>query len=270
MRLSDYFARIGFALDARPDLATLSALHQAHLGAIAFENLDVQLGRPIDIGPEAVFDKLVRRRRGGWCYEQNGLMAWALGEIGFDVTRMSGGVMRERAGDAQMGNHLCLMVRLDQPYLVDVGFGGSLAEPLPIRPGERHDAPFLVGLSDTGDGYWRYAEGTGDGAFSFDFRAEPADEALLAAQCLSLQTDPASSFVQNLVVQKRSGARHVSLRGRVLSELGAGAPEPTVLESADALVATLDRVFGLDIPEAAGLWPAICARHEMVFGAGAG
>jgi N-hydroxyarylamine O-acetyltransferase len=268
MRLSDYFDRVGFVGDARPDLATLAALHRAHLGAIAFEDLDVQLGRPIDIGPEAVFDKLVRRQRGGWCYEQNGLMAWALGEIGFDVTRMSGGVMRERDGDAQMGNHLCLMVRLDQPYLVDVGFGGSLAEPLPIAPGERHDAPFQVGLSDADDGYWRFTEGTGEGLFSFDFRAEPADEALLAAHCQWLQTDPASSFVQNLVVQKRSGPRHASLRGRVLSELSAQAPEPTVLESADALVAALDQVFGLDVPEVAGLWPSICARHEELFGAG--
>src|SRR5580658_8831381 len=72
----------------------------------------------------------------GWCYELNGVMGWALQEIGFEVMRIGAGVMRVQAGDAQLGNHLCLLAYLDQPYLFDVGFGGSLAEPLPLRESE--------------------------------------------------------------------------------------------------------------------------------------
>jgi hypothetical protein len=85
-------------------------------------------------------------------------MEWALKEIGFEVMRISAGVMRVRAGDAQLGNHLCLLVCLDQPYLVDVGCGGSLAEPLPPSESERVDRPYHLGLSELDDGDWRFAK----------------------------------------------------------------------------------------------------------------
>jgi N-hydroxyarylamine O-acetyltransferase len=267
LELSAYLHRIRFDGGVRPDLATLRAVHRAHQYAIPFENLDVQLGRPVVLDLEANYDKIVRRRRGGWCYEMNGVMGWALEQMGFEVMRMSAGVMRVRAGDAQLGNHLCLLVRLDQPYLVDVGFGGSMAEPLPLRASEREDRPYRVGLSELDDGYWRFAEiahGDGD-AFSFDFRAAPADEALLARKCRFLQTDPASPFIQNLVVQRRTADTHISLRGRVLAAIHATRVDKKLLNSADELVAALRRSFDLDAPEAATLWPSICARHEALF-----
>jgi N-hydroxyarylamine O-acetyltransferase len=72
MDLQAYFDRIGFAGPARPDLATLRAIHRAHLLAVPYENLDVQLGRPVTLDPAHAFDKIVRRRRGGWCYEMKG------------------------------------------------------------------------------------------------------------------------------------------------------------------------------------------------------
>jgi N-hydroxyarylamine O-acetyltransferase len=267
LELSAYLHRIRFDGSVRPDLATLRAMHRAHQYAIPFENLDVLLRRPVALDLEANYDKIVCQRRGGWCYELNGVMGWALKEIGFEVVRMSAGVMRVQAGDAQLGNHLCLLVGLDQPYLVDVGFGGSLAEPLPLRASEREDRPYRLGLSEIGDSYWRYAEiahGDGD-AFSFDFRAAPADEALLARKCRFLQTDPASPFIQNLVVQRRTADTHLSLRGRVLAAIHATRVDKKLLDSADELVATLRDSFDLDTPEAATLWPSICARHETLF-----
>jgi N-hydroxyarylamine O-acetyltransferase len=189
LELSAYLHRIRFDGSVRPDLATLRAIHRAHQYAIPFENLDVLLRRPVVLDLEANYDKIVCRRRGGWCYEMNGVMGWALKEIGFEVMRMSAGVMRVQAGDAQLGNHLCLLVRLDQPYLVDVGFGGSLAEPLPLVASEREDRPYHLGLSELGDSYWRFAEIAhgDDDVFSFDFRAVPADEALLAGSASSFK-----------------------------------------------------------------------------------
>jgi N-hydroxyarylamine O-acetyltransferase len=264
--LPAYLHRIRFAGSVRPDLATLKAIHRAHQYAIPFENLDVQLRRPIVMDLEASYDKIVVRRRGGWCYEMNGVMGWALTEMGFDVMRLGAGVMRERAGDAQLGNHLCLLVGLEQPYLVDVGFGGSLAEPLPLRASERADRPYRLGLSELGQGYWRFAEVAHGDAFSFDFRVAAADEALLARKCRWLQTDPASPFIQNLVVQRRTADTHLSLRGRVLATIHATHVDKRSLNSEDELVATLRDSFGLDTPEAASLWPSICARHEALFG----
>lgn len=267
MELSAYLHRIDYDGSVRPDLATLRAVHRAHQYAIPFENLDVLLRRPVVLDLEANYDKIVCRQRGGWCYEMNGVMGWALKEIGFEVMRMSAGVMRVREGDAQLGNHLCLLVCLDQPYLVDVGFGGSLVEPLALRASEREDRPYRLGLSELGDDYWRFAEiahGDGD-AFSFDFRAGPADEALLARKCQFLQTDPASPFIQSLVVQRRTADTHLSLRGRVLAAIHAARVDKKLLNSADELVATLRDSFGLDTPEAATLWSSICARHEALF-----
>jgi N-hydroxyarylamine O-acetyltransferase len=174
--------------------------------------------------------------------------------------------MREQAGDAPMGNHLCLLVRLERVYVVDVGFGGSLATPLPLAACERVDAPYHLSLTEVDSGYWRFTERAHSAPFSFDFRAEPGDEALLAARCAFLQTDPQSPFVQNLVVQRRAGDTHLSLRGRVLTRTDTTAPTKTLLSSSDELVRVLRNTFDLDVPKAATLWPAICERHAALFG----
>jgi N-hydroxyarylamine O-acetyltransferase len=140
-----------------------------------------------------------------------------------------------------------------------------MIEPLPLTAMERDDSPYRLGLSEISDGYWRFQEVTHSGPFSFDFRAAPADEALFAQKCQRLQTDPASPFVQNLVVQRRSIDTHLSLLGRVLTTLHATHSERVLLNSADELVATLRNCFDLEVPEAATLWPSICARHDEVF-----
>lgn len=266
MQLSAYLQRIGYRGPLRPDLTSLHALQHAHLQSVPFENLDVQLGRAVCFDSAGIFDKIVQQRRGGWCYEQNGIFGWALQQIGFEVTRLCAGVMRERMGDGQLGNHLCLRVTLEQqPYLVDVGFGGSLLAPLPLRDGARDDAPFSVRLATTPDGYWRFTELLGEHPFSFDFQDAAADESLLAAKCDFQQTDPTSVFVQNLAVKQRVGNAYAVLRGRVLTINEGSRSERSMLDSPAALVAALHHWFALDVPEAATLWPRICARHAALF-----
>jgi len=266
VNLESYLARIAYTGDRTPNAATLRALMRAHVAAIPFENLDVQLGRAITGDFAAIFAKLVDNRRGGWCFEQNGLLGWALEELGFDVMRAAGGVMRVAMGDAVLGNHLALLVTLDRPWLVDAGFGGSLAEPIPLEPGAHRHAPYDLTLAEGEDGYWRYEERAHGNPFSFDFRAEPADPARLAAQQARLQTSPDSPFVQNLVVQRRIGDTHLSLRGRVFQVTDSEGVRESLIEDADALVATLRDRFALEIPEIAARWPAICERHRVLFG----
>jgi N-hydroxyarylamine O-acetyltransferase len=263
--LSTYLNRIGFHDTPKPNLPTLRALQHAHIHAVPFENLDVQLGRPVGFDIDALFDKIVNQRRGGWCYELNGLFGWALQAIGFSVERISAGVMREQFGDARLGNHLCLLVYIDQPYLVDVGFGGSLLWPLPLQQSEHDHSPYRITLTKIDAEFWRFSERTIGEPFSFDFRATKADEQLLATQCTALQSSLESMFVQNLTVQRRSGDGHLALRGRVLTTAQDQNKEKKVLGSAQELVTTLRDVFQLDLPEAAGLWPKICARHDAVF-----
>lgn len=264
--LDAYCARIGYAGPRAADLATLTALHRAHVLTIPFENLDVQFGSPPGQQGTAIFAKLVTARRGGWCYEQNGLFARALVSLGFAVTRLSAGVMRELRGEETMGSHLCLKVRIEGvDYLADVGFGSSQIEPLALSEHAWDAAPLAGRILRTPDGLWRFAIEAGPTPLSYDFSDEPADEALLARLCAFQGAHPDSIFVQNLVVQQRTADGHVMLRGKVLTETGPNGSETRELGSAEELVAVLRDRFTLDLPEAARLWPAIEERHAALF-----
>lgn len=267
MQLQPYLDRICYHGGVRPTLDVLAVLLQTHVCAIAFENLDVQLGRQVTIDVAAAYEKIVVNGRGGWCYEQNGLFGWALAQIGFDVTRVAASVMRQDRGDVADANHLCLLVRTvdsDATYLVDVGFGGSMIQPIELAEADHNQAPFRLGLTRLPDGYWRFWESIGGGEFSFDFMPEPASEVALQDKCAFLQSDPSSGFVLNLVAQIRGSEQHKSLRGRVLSIATPVGIQTRILDSADAIVATLAEHFSLSLPEVADLWPRITARHAQL------
>jgi len=265
MHIDAYLKRIGLARPLPPTLATLSAVHRAHLRAIPYENLDVQFGRPVTIGRSAIFEKIVGRRRGGWCYEMNGLLGWALSELGFKVTRATGAVMRETSGDAALRNHLVLKVEMDEGlYLADVGFGDGPIEPIRIVEGPfvSGGLPFSVAKLD--DEWWRLRNHPHGGAPSFDFNLAPVDEALLAAKCDEQQYSPQSHFVQNLFCFRFRDDGVVGLRGRVVRTVTACGYEDRILNSADELVRFFDEELDLRDPELASLWPKTCARHEVV------
>lgn len=266
-QMDAYLTRIGHDGPLAPDLATLTALHRAHVLAVPFENLDVQLGNPPTLDPARIFDKLVSGRRGGWCYEQNGLFARALAAVGFEVTRLSAGVMRSLRGEASMGSHLCLKVRADgADWLADVGFGSSQIEPLPLTEHAWQAAPMAGQVRRTDDGLWQFAIEAGPMPLSYDFADCPADEAQLAELCAWQASDPESIFVQNLVVQRRTPDGHLMLRGKVLTETGRGGQQVRELESGAELVELLHDMFRLDVPGTARLWPAIEERHRALFG----
>lgn len=270
-QLTAYLARVGFKRSVTADLDTLNRLHAAQLDAIAFENIDVLLGQSLSLDPDAIFNKLVMRQHGGCCYELNGLFGRVLSTIGFKVTRMAACVMRDIRGNESMGTHLCLRVSLDQDYLADTGFSGSMRHPLPLEVGSRNQQPFETSLARTSDGLWRYTELSRGGVpFPYDFTTDQADEALLAEKCTLQTTMPDSVFVQNLVLRKRSGNTHLSLRGRVLVTTTASGTAKSVISSASELVDVLDNQFKLNRPEIAGIWNSICARHEELFGAANG
>jgi N-hydroxyarylamine O-acetyltransferase len=265
-QLDLYLDRIGHPRPVKADIGVLRSLFAAHIRAVPFENIDVQLQRPLSRDGDAIFDKLVTRRRGGWCYEQNGLLSWALAELGFEITPFAGGVMRKVTGDFALGNHLGLIVHLDEDWLVDVGFGGSLSSPIRLEECAHRQAPYTISLNKIDDGYWRFEEDGGSGPFSFDFKPVAADQALLDSKLQWLRTDAQSPFVQNLVVQQRQDEVHLSLRGRVLTRLSADGRQQEIFDDPDRLVACLHDVFGLDVPEIAACWPDICARHDALFG----
>jgi N-hydroxyarylamine O-acetyltransferase len=125
-----YLERIGYEGSREPTFETLFALHRAHMLSVPFENLDIHLGRRLVLDREANFEKIVVGRRGGWCYELNGLFSLLLERLGFPVTMLGARVVGERVGD-ELG-HLMLRVDLDRPWLADVGFGESSLVPIPL------------------------------------------------------------------------------------------------------------------------------------------
>ena len=135
MDIDAYLARIDAARPAAMTAEALAALQVAHLVTVPFETLDIGLGRPISMELPAIFEKVVARRRGGFCYELNGLFAWLLHELGYPVTMLSA---RTLDADGSVGpefDHLVLRVDLEEPWLVDVGFGDTFREPLRMVEG---------------------------------------------------------------------------------------------------------------------------------------
>ena len=151
LNLEEYLTRIGYEGSLDPTFDTLCAMQRHHVYAIPYENLDVYLEYPVTVDIEACFEKIVHRQRGGWCYEMNGLLGWALGEIGFDVTRLCGGVGREFAGDIAMGGHLVLRVDMDDVWIVDVGLGNAATGPLKLEAGAHQQGERLFHLEHLED-----------------------------------------------------------------------------------------------------------------------
>ena len=266
MDLRQYFQRIHFHDTPQPDLPTLRRVHHQHLLHIPYENYDVQLRRPLDFDLQRIFNKLVVNQRGGWCYEMNGLLGWALQQIGFDVTRMSGGVGREAEGDGQFGNHLVLQVMLEQPYLADAGLGDGIPEPIPIKEGTYTHGYLQFRLEHLDDGTWRFHNHPFSNVKSFDFKHEPADENELSGKCAWLQTSSDSPFRQVLIAQRFTPEGYAVPLGKRFTTIDKSGKTHRDLEDAEAFNAHMLETFGIN-EDVTPIWNDIVAAHDEIFGA---
>ena len=128
-----YLRRLGLERAERPSLPFLTRLQRRHLLRVPFENLDIFWGNPIALDVQRAFGKVMELRRGGFCYELNALFAAVLKTLGFQVSLLSARVWRKlERGWGPDFDHLALAVTLEQPYLVDVGYGDSFRAPMPL------------------------------------------------------------------------------------------------------------------------------------------
>src|SRR5215207_5422586 len=132
MNIDAYLKRIKHNGSREVTAETLRALQVAHLMSVPFENLSIHAGEAIVLDEDALFTKIVDQRRGGFCYECNGLFAGLLRALGFDVVMLAAGVAKNDGGFGPIFDHMTLMVTLAERWLVDVGFGDSFLEPLLI------------------------------------------------------------------------------------------------------------------------------------------
>ncbi|MDE2483484.1 MAG: arylamine N-acetyltransferase [bacterium] len=224
-----------------------------------YENLDVQFGRRVTLDVADAYAKIVEGGRGGWCYEMNALFAWALREIGFEVTFVAAGVgARERPENAF--NHLALLVALERPMLADVGFGNGFLTPLALAPGSAGDGRFTFRLERIESG-WRF-HNHATAADTYDFTETPRSIGAFAAKSAWLQRDPESPFVQNLVCHRFTDEGIVSLRGAVLTTLTPHEVTETIAQSAAELAEMLRARFALAPDDADALWERVAERHR--------
>jgi len=139
MDVQAYLDRIEYRGPLDPNFEMLRRLHLANLLHVPFENLSIHSHEPIVLNDSALFEKLVTRRRGGFCYELNGLFAALLRELGFEVAMLSAQVAGKQNEFSRDFDHMTLRVGLDQEkWLADVGFGDSFIEPLPLVVDSEH------------------------------------------------------------------------------------------------------------------------------------
>lgn len=236
-----YAERLGHAGPLRPDLATLRSIHRAWRTRVPYENVDIQLGRSIELGADALVDKFVRRRRGGFCYEMNGALALLLRGIGFEVAFCEGAVLRETRGESMWGNHVGLLVELDgETWLADTGIGDAFLEPLPFREGSHEQDGGTYRVERLDDAVWRVHHRVGGSIPSFDLRPGSVELSDFATRARELSTSPESAFVQVLVLQHHRDGVELALRSRVLTRTGPAGTSRRTLEDEADLAATLE------------------------------
>ncbi len=259
--LDAYLARIGHAGPVARDLATLTALHRAHVMAIPYDTLEIQLGRGKALAEDAFVEALVRRRRGGWCYEMNGLLTRVLRDLGFAVTRVAGAVARDQLGERAIGNHLVGLVDLERRWVVDVGLMDGPLEPFPLEARRWHEGPLEFRLERLPDGWWRFHNHAHGLARSFDFTEEPRDLAWYQEMCSALQTQDFSPFVQYAFASLRTANGYRALRDATYLDLANGEMMTREVTDARDYRALLTGILGVDLGgEADALWRKVQPR----------
>lgn len=231
-RLDNYLARIGVRGTPKPDLATLAALHAAHVRAIPFEGLDPLLRRPVKLDLASLQSKLVDSRRGGYCFEQNALFKAALETIGFAVTGLGARVRWMSPPDSPLGpkTHMVLKVDLAEgSHLADVGFGACLLDtPLKFEADiEQRTAMGTYRLSEA-DGLFSLSAKQPEGfrtMYAFDLAPQLPSDYDLGNWFTS--TSPLVPFTNMLLMERLGADRRYKLANRRL-----------VIEARDGAVAT--------------------------------
>jgi N-hydroxyarylamine O-acetyltransferase len=249
--LDAYLRRVGYDGDTAPTGATLAAVHRAHVDAIAFENLDIVLGRGIEVDLPSVQAKLVDRGRGGYCFEHGLLFAAALERLGFTVERLLARVGGD--GDRPRARtHVTLRVSAGtERWLADVGFGSGLLEPLPFdEAGPQEQGAWAFELVTTGAGTWALREredGQWVTGYVFDDQRQHAADVVMSNYFIS--THPRSPFVGQAVVVRKDEQAIRRLRGRVFTVTHPDwSTEERTLDDAE-LAGTLRDVFRLPLSD---------------------
>jgi N-hydroxyarylamine O-acetyltransferase len=223
-----YLDRIAYAGSIVPTIEVLRNLHRAHILSVPFENLDIALGRKIVCEENAFIQKIVKRRRGGFCYELNGAFA-------------------DDGSEGPEFDHLALRVDLDEPWLADVGFGDSFLEPLQLRPGvEQQQDGWIYRVANCAESLcMERADRDAIWKRQYSFTLTPRSLNDFAAMCQYHQTSPESPFTRKSICSMAvpSGRITVAEQKRIVTR--DGTKEERLFTSDEEYRAALKEHFGV-------------------------
>ena len=214
MNIDAYLERINYNGSRAVNAETLRDLQVAHLRSVPFENLSIHAGEPIVLNEDALFTKIVDARRGGFCYECNGLFAGLLRALGFDVAMLAAGVAKREGEFGPIFDHMALMVPLDERWLADVGFGESFLEPLLLdsradqvqgtrtfRIDDDNNGGLILSRRDDGE----------DWKPQYRFTLQPYTFPDYEEMCRFHQTSPDSHFTKGLICSRATADGRITL-----------------------------------------------------------
>jgi len=215
MDVQAYLNRIEYRGPVGLNVATLRQLHFTHLLHVPFENLSIHAHEPIVLNDTALFEKIVTRRRGGFCYELNGLFAALLRELGFEVAMLSAQVANNRYEFSRDFDHMTLMVALNKgQWLADVGFGDSFIEPLPLAVNTEHqqrENRYRLVSDNQQRLVLERASKNEDWESQYRFSLQPYHYPDYAEMCAYHQTSPESHFTQQRICSRLTPRGRISL-----------------------------------------------------------
>lgn len=253
MDIKAYLQRINYRGSLDPTAQTLRSLQVAHLLTVPFENLSIHSGEPILLDDAALFEKVVVRRRGGFCYELNGLFAALLRQLGFEVAMLSASVANEDGIFGPDFDHMSLLVVLDEAeqrerWLADVGFGDSFLEPLRFDFGTEQvqgDRAYQI-IEDESHLIMMQRQGSDEWKAQYRFTLQPYNYADYAEMCRFHQTSPESHFTKARVCTRATPEGRITLSEMRLITTNAGKGRAELLLTNHAeYTSTLKDYFGI-------------------------
>ena len=243
-----YLNRINYRGSLAPSAETLRQLQVAHLLAVPFENLSIHSGQPIVLNDEALFNKIVTRRRGGFCYELNGLFAAFLRALGFKVNMLSAEVANREGSFGPDFAHMTLLVTLEERWLADVGFGDSFNEPLLLDcRGEQVQGERAYQILPDGDHFiLKQRDNNGEWNTQYRFSLQPYSYADYVEMCHYHQTSPQSHFTQGRICTRATPAGRITLSEmRFITTGKDGERQERVLTKEEEYASLLCEQFGI-------------------------
>jgi N-hydroxyarylamine O-acetyltransferase len=253
--LAAYLRRIEVSGPVAADAATLRELHRAHQRTVPFENLSIHLPEPISLTEADLIDKIITRRRGGFCYELNGTFALLLEAIGCTVSRAAARV-QGKDGLGPPFDHLALIVTPADgsgPWLADVGFGSHSDYPLLLdERGAQSDRAGTFQLHDAAEGD---VEVTKDGEPQYRIERRLRELPEFEPACWWQQTWPQSHFREATICSLLTADGRISLSGSTLIRTSGDSRTEEQLPTDAAVLAAYREHFGIELGHVPRLAP---------------